>query len=44
VIRGRAAFVEVAQSQRDYPRAIRRKLERELTEQIVGSLPQPEVE
>jgi hypothetical protein len=40
VVRGTGAFVEVARSPRDYPRAIRRKLERELTEQIVGSLPQ----
>ncbi len=41
VIRGHGAFVEVAQSQSDYPRAIRRKLERELTVQIVGSLRRP---
>jgi Protein of unknown function (DUF1194) len=44
VIRGRGAFVEVAQSRADYPRAIRRKLERELQEQILGALPQDAVE
>src|SRR5690606_4768405 len=32
VIRGEGAFVEVARTHRDFPRAIRRKLERELTE------------
>ncbi|WP_413876141.1 DUF1194 domain-containing protein [Albidovulum sp.] len=36
VIRGRGAFVEIARTQDDYPRAIRRKLERELTEQLLG--------
>lgn len=36
VIRGPGAFVEVARTQADFPRAIRRKLEKELTEQLVG--------
>lgn len=36
VIRGRGAFVEIAEGQEDFPRAIRRKLLRELTEQVVG--------
>ena len=38
VIRGPGAFVEPAPSREDYPRAIRRKLERELTRQLLGSL------
>lgn len=36
VIRGPGAFVEVAESFEDFPRAIRRKLIRELTERIIG--------
>lgn len=36
VIRGEGAFVEVADGQKDFPRAIRRKLERELGEQMIG--------
>lgn len=38
VIRGQGAFVEIARTEDDYPRAIRRKLERELTEQLIGRL------
>ena len=38
VIRGPGAFVEPAPSQEDFPRAIRRKLERELTRQLLGNL------
>ena len=38
VIRGPGAFVEPAPSQNDFPRAIRRKLERELTRQLLGDL------
>ena len=38
VIRGPGAFVEPAPSQEDYPQAIRRKLERELTRQLLGDL------
>ncbi len=41
VIRGPGAFVEVAESPADFPRAFRRKLERELTEQIVGQADMP---
>ncbi|WP_343081244.1 DUF1194 domain-containing protein [Ostreiculturibacter nitratireducens] len=36
VIRGRGAFVEVAPQHTDFPRAIRRKLMRELAEQVLG--------
>ncbi|WP_413868184.1 DUF1194 domain-containing protein [Albidovulum sp.] len=36
VIRGPGAFVEIARTQDDYPRAILRKLEKELTEQLLG--------
>lgn len=36
VIRGAGAFVEVARTHRDFPRAIRRKLERELTAPVMG--------
>lgn len=36
VIRGTAAFVEIAPRQTDYPQAIRRKLIRELTEMVLG--------
>lgn len=36
VIRGEGAFVEIAEGQKDFPRAIRRKLERELGEQMIG--------
>lgn len=36
VIRGPGAFVEVARTHADFPRAIRRKLERELTGPVVG--------
>lgn len=39
VIRGPGAFVEVARRHTDFPRAIRRKLERELTEQLIGGAP-----
>ncbi|MEM6887244.1 MAG: DUF1194 domain-containing protein [Pseudomonadota bacterium] len=38
VIRGPAAFVEVAQGFEDYARAMRRKLEREVTPPVVGGL------
>ena len=38
VIRGSGAFVEVAQGFEDYERAMRRKLERELTPPVVGSV------
>lgn len=41
VIRGRGAFVEIARTQDDFPRAIRRKLEKELTEQLIGGLGAP---
>lgn len=36
VIRGPGAFVEIDRTQDDFPRAIRRKLEKELTEQLIG--------
>lgn len=36
IIRGPGAFVEVATSHQDFPRAIRRKLERELTAPVIG--------
>lgn len=36
VIRGPGAFIEVARDADDFPRAIRRKLEKELTEQLIG--------
>ena len=36
LIHGRGAFVEVARQHVDFPRAFRRKLERELTEQLLG--------
>lgn len=36
VIRGPGAFIEIARTQADFPRAFRRKLERELTEQLFG--------
>jgi hypothetical protein len=39
VIRGPGAFVEVADGQEDFPRAIRRKLLRELTEQVTAMAP-----
>jgi hypothetical protein len=38
VIRGPGAFVEEADSFEDFPRAIRRKLIRELTERIIGQI------
>jgi len=38
VLRGPGAFLEVAQGFRDYERAMRRKLERELAAQSVGNL------
>jgi hypothetical protein len=41
VIRGPGAFVEQAASQADFPRAIRRKLIRELTLPVFGGGPQP---
>lgn len=40
VIRGPGAFVEVAQGFKDYERALRRKLERELRPPSIGSLDQ----
>ena len=40
VIRGPGAFVEHAPRQQDYPRAIRRKLIRELTEMMLGEVRQ----
>lgn len=42
VIRGRGAFVEVAPRHTDFPRAIRRKLLRELAEQVLGLGPKAE--
>lgn len=42
VLRGPGAFVEPADRHTDFPRAIRRKLERELTEQAIGQLPTAE--
>ena len=39
IIRGPGAFVEEADSFEDFPRAIRRKLIRELTERIIGQVP-----
>lgn len=36
VIRGAGAFVETARNSSDFPRAIRRKLERELLQQMLG--------
>ncbi len=39
VLRGRGAFVEIAKTHADFPRAIRRKLERELTQHVMGALP-----
>ena len=36
VIRGPGAFVEIAQGFEDYERAMRRKLERELTPPVIG--------
>lgn len=36
VIRGPGAFVEIAQGFKDYERAMRRKLERELTTPVIG--------
>ena len=38
VLRGPGAFLEVAQGFEDYERAMRRKLERELTPPIIGSI------
>ena len=38
VIRGAGAFVEIAQGFEDYTRAMRRKLERELTPPVIGDL------
>ena len=39
VLRGPGAFMEVAQGFEDYERAIRRKLERELTPPVLGAFP-----
>jgi hypothetical protein len=39
VIRGPGAFVEVAQGFEDYERAMRRKLERELSPPVLGAAP-----
>jgi len=36
VIHGPGAFIEIARTEADFPRAIRRKLERELTEPVFG--------
>ena len=41
VLRGPGAFLEVAQGFEDYERAIRRKLERELTPPVIGSVVVP---
>jgi hypothetical protein len=41
LIGGPGAFVETAERQADYPRAIRRKLLRELAEPRIGALPAP---
>lgn len=38
VIRGPGAFVEIANGFEDYERAMRRKLERELTPPVIGEL------
>ena len=38
VLRGPGAFLEVAQGFEDYERAMRRKLERELTPPVIGAL------
>lgn len=40
VIRGPGAFVEIARTHADFPRAIRRKLERELAPPVFGALDQ----
>ncbi len=40
VIRGQGAFVEIARTEDDFPHAIRRKLEKELSEQLLGRLGQ----
>ena len=42
LIHGPGAFVEVAESQADFPRAIRRKLIRELTEAVARMLRAPD--
>lgn len=41
VLRGPGAFLEVAQGFQDYERAMRRKLERELSVQVIGTHTQP---
>ncbi|WP_413902741.1 DUF1194 domain-containing protein [Tateyamaria sp.] len=41
VLKGPGAFMEVAQGFEDYERAMRRKLERELTPPVIGALPDP---
>ena len=41
VIHGPGAFLEVAQGFKDFERALRRKLERELRPKVVGTLPSP---
>jgi len=41
VLWGAGAFMEVAQGFEDYERAMRRKLERELTPRVIGDLPYP---
>ncbi|MEO0765619.1 MAG: DUF1194 domain-containing protein [Pseudomonadota bacterium] len=41
VLWGAGAFMEVAQGFEDYERAMRRKLERELTPPVIGALPDP---
>jgi hypothetical protein len=42
VIRGPGAFVEIANGFEDYKRAMRRKLERELTPPVIGSVATPQ--
>lgn len=42
VIRGPGAFVEIAQGFEDYERAMRRKLERELSPPVIGAAPDRE--
>ncbi len=41
VLRGPGAFLEIAQGFEDYERAMRRKLERELTSQVIGFVQHP---
>ncbi len=41
VIRGPGAFIQPAPAQKDFPEAIRRKLERELSVKLLGAAPAP---